>query len=92
MTNEIYIPNELTETFNNLSKDDRKTVARAIDSLEEDVLGNSLYVSDARPAKGDVRETRAGHLRVIFNYTPENHTVIITGVAPMVQENAMASA
>jgi mRNA-degrading endonuclease RelE of RelBE toxin-antitoxin system len=83
MTNEIYIPNEIAETFNKLSKDEKKTVTRAIDSLEEDVLGNSLYISDARPAKGDVREARAGHLRVLFNYTAENNSIIITGVSPI---------
>jgi mRNA-degrading endonuclease RelE of RelBE toxin-antitoxin system len=81
MTSQIYIPNELAETFTSLSRAERKIVVRAIDSLEDDVLGNSVYISDARPAKGEVREARAGHLRVRFNYTAENNSIIVTGVA-----------
>jgi len=81
MTNEIYIPNELAETFKKLSREERKTVVRAIDSLEEDVLGNSRFISTGSPARGDVREARAGNLRVLFNYTAENHSIIVTDVS-----------
>lgn len=91
MSNEIYIPNELSETLKGLSKDQKREVVRTIDRLGEDVLDNSFVVSTSGPSKGDLREARAGSLRVLFRYLPESNSVIIAEVSSMAQEKAMAS-
>jgi len=91
MTNEIYIPNELSETLKGLSKDQKREVVQTIDRLGEDVLDNSYIVPASGPSQGDLREARAGGLRVLFRYLPESNSVIIAEVSSVVQEKAMAS-
>ena len=91
MKNNIYIPKELEETFQGLSRDEKKMVIRTIDSLEEDALGNSRFVSSSSPARGVVREAQAGNLRVLFNYTADNHSVIVTRVFSAAEGLEMAA-
>ena len=90
MTNEIYIPNELSETLQRLSKDEKRRVVRSIDSLGEDVLKNSYVFSGDDSPGGGLRAARAGDLCIIFRYTPGNHTIIVTDVSPMSHQEELA--
>ena len=91
MTNQIYIPNELTGPILSLPKDKARVLKKTIDSLGDDVIRNSSFVSNEGPAKGELREARAGNLRVLFQYTPENHSIIINDVSALTEEHAMAT-
>ena len=90
MTNDIYIPNELSDNFRRLLKENRQQITQAMESLEQDALAHSTFVSKGIVAKGDLREARAGNLRILFQYTPENHAIIITDVAPASHESLAA--
>ncbi len=44
------------------------------------MLEKSQFVSNKSMAKGELRVTPAGDLRILFQYTPENGSIIITDV------------
>lgn len=92
MTNEIYIPKELAGVLKSLSPVERRHIVQAIDALEEHVLENSRVISTAGPAKGELREARAGDLRLLFRYTPEDHAIILTDVCSHLSETTLAHA
>jgi hypothetical protein len=80
LANKIYVPNEIVGRFETLEQPQRGQVFAAVDALEGGVIENSQFVSNKGPARGELRVTPAGNLRILFQYTPENGSIIITDV------------
>ena len=91
MTNEIYIPNELTDTLKRLPKEQARELVQTIDRLGEHVLENSYAISKGDSEEGTMREARAGSLRVLFRYLPERNSIIIADVSQRSAQQDLAA-
>ena len=91
MENEIYIANGLAETLDRVSEADRERVASLIDSLSGEGWKNSQVVAPDDSPGGGLRARLSGDLRLLFRYAPEQHAIIVTSVATMM-EHELATA
>jgi mRNA-degrading endonuclease RelE of RelBE toxin-antitoxin system len=92
MSNEIFLANDLSQTLEGLSQDQKAKVVRTIDELGADPIGNSFVVlSDDTPG-GGLRAAYAGNLRILLRYVPDQNTVIITNVASMSESKEVSAA
>jgi mRNA-degrading endonuclease RelE of RelBE toxin-antitoxin system len=92
MSNEILLANELSQTLENLSQEQKEKVVRTIDELGVDPLGNSFVIQGDDTPGGGLRAAYAGNLRILLRYVPDQKTVIITNVASMAEANEGAAA
>jgi mRNA-degrading endonuclease RelE of RelBE toxin-antitoxin system len=91
MSNEIYLTPRVSESLDQLPKDQQTRVVRMIDSFGEDVLRNSIVVAADDSPGGGLRAARAKDYRLLFRYVPETHTVIITDLAKWESEELSAA-
>ncbi|ADV84641.1 type II toxin-antitoxin system RelE family toxin [Terriglobus saanensis] len=80
MANTLYIAPSLVESVEKLSPSQKEVVLATLQSLSEDVDGNSSPLSFS--STDQFRVSHAGNVRIILQYLPEQERILVTSIDP----------
>jgi hypothetical protein len=80
MTNTLYLDPGFVTSVEKLSSSQQRLVFAALQSVSEDVDGNSSPLCTSTTVQR--RVSHAGNLRILLQYHPAQQKVLVTGISP----------